>query len=219
MSYYYSYPYGPVPNPMDSYWRFQSGNSMGVPPMGVNPSAVEPPFPSGATITPQTPNEPGQTPPTPPQDIYYNPQNPSGFVNPFGNVLAGRIGGSYIENILRLNRGKMATVYMTFDTGQTAMNKSFTGVVEAAGKDHIILSDPNTGHRYVLLMVYVDYIEFPEEINYYYPIDNTLNIVDPDLLEKYPDIAYVYNYVKQQQEKEKQQQQQQMTPGDVTQQY
>ena len=78
----------------------------------------------------------------------------------------------------------MATVYMTFQAGQTAMNKSFTGVVEAAGKDHIILSDPNTGHRYILLMVYVDYIEFPEEINYYYPIDNTLNIVDPDLLEK-----------------------------------
>ena len=107
----------------------------------------------------------------------------------------------------------MATVYMTFQAGQTAMNKSFTGVVEAAGKDHIILSDPNTGHRYILLMVYVDYIEFPEEINYYYPIDNTLNIVDPDLLEKYPDLAAIYNYVKQQQEQQlqqlKQQQQQQ----------
>lgn len=214
MSYYYSYPYGPVPNPMDSYLRFQSAT-----PGGVNPNMV-PPYPSGSTITPQTPDEPGQNNAKQQQDIFYNPQNPTGFINPFGNILAGRA-GSYIENIVRLNRGKMATVYMTFQTGQSAMNKSFTGVVEAAGKDHIILSDPNTGHRYVLLMVYVDYIEFPEEINYYYPADNTLNIVDPDLLQKYPDIAYVYNYVKQQQEKEKQkqEQQQQMNPGDYSQQY
>lgn len=213
MSYYYSYPYGSVPNPMDSYWRFQSAT-----PGGVNQNVI-PPYPAGAPITPQTPDEPGQTlGSTGQQNPYFSPQNPNGFVNPFGNVLASRM-GSYIENILRLNRGKMATIYMTFQTGQSAMNKSFTGVVEAAGKDHIILSDPNTGHRYILLMVYVDYIEFPEEINYYYPIDNTLNIVDPDLLEKYPDIAYVYNYVKQQQEKQKQQQQQQTNQGDLTQQY
>ena len=208
MSYYYSYPYGPVPNPMDSYWRYQS-----VTPGGTNQNTI-PPYPAGAPITPQTPDEPNQVP----QPPLYNPA-----IVPFGNTLARGI-NSYIENILRLNRGKMATVYMTFQAGQTAMNKSFTGVVEAAGKDHIILSDPNTGHRYILLMVYVDYIEFPEEINYYYPIDNTLNIVDPDLLEKYPDLAAVYNFVKQQQEQQlqqlkQQQQQQQMTQGDLTQQY
>ncbi|MFC3886366.1 spore coat protein GerQ [Bacillus songklensis] len=73
---------------------------------------------------------------------------------------------SYIENILRLNRGKVATVYMTFEGNN---QKVFKGVVEAAGRDHIILSDPQTGRRYILLMVYLDYVTFDEEIEYTYP--------------------------------------------------
>lgn len=76
---------------------------------------------------------------------------------------------SYIENILRLNKGKLATVYMTFE-GANA--QTFKGVVEAAGRDHIILSDPQTDKRYLLLMVYLDYITFDEEINYSYPYGN-----------------------------------------------
>lgn len=73
---------------------------------------------------------------------------------------------SYIENILRLNKGKEATVYMTFDGNQ---NKTFKGIVEAAGRDHIILSNKETGKRYLLLMVYLDYVTFDEKINYSYP--------------------------------------------------
>ncbi|MBO1003908.1 spore coat protein GerQ [Pseudogracilibacillus auburnensis] len=73
---------------------------------------------------------------------------------------------SYIENILRLNRGKLATVYMTFDGDQ----KVFTGIIEAAGRDHIVLSDPQTGKRYLLLMVYLNYVTFDEEIVYSYPL-------------------------------------------------
>jgi spore germination protein Q len=69
---------------------------------------------------------------------------------------------SYIENILRLNRGKVATVYMTFERGGTSESKVFKGVIEAAGRDHIILSDPETGTRYLLLMVYLDYVTFDD---------------------------------------------------------
>lgn len=76
---------------------------------------------------------------------------------------------SFIENILRLNRGKVATVYMTFENNPDWNSKVFRGVVEAAGRDHIILSDPQTGKRYLLLMVYLDYITFDEELNYEYP--------------------------------------------------
>ncbi|MBY0212664.1 MULTISPECIES: spore coat protein GerQ [Priestia] len=76
---------------------------------------------------------------------------------------------SYIENILRLNRGKIATVYMTFENNTQWNAKVFRGIIEAAGRDHIILSDPQTGTRYVLLMVYLDYITFDEEIKYNYP--------------------------------------------------
>ncbi|OCI05821.1 spore coat protein GerQ [Bacillus paralicheniformis] len=76
---------------------------------------------------------------------------------------------SYIENILRLNRGKVATVYMTFENNPEWNAKVFRGEIEAAGRDHIILSDRKTGTRYLLLMVYLDYITFDEPITYDYP--------------------------------------------------
>ncbi|MEW9500907.1 spore coat protein GerQ [Jeotgalibacillus marinus] len=78
---------------------------------------------------------------------------------------------SYIENILRLNRGKTATVYMTFENNREWNAKIFKGVVEAAGRDHIVLSDMKTGIRYVLPMIYLDYITFEGEIQYSYPFN------------------------------------------------
>lgn len=75
---------------------------------------------------------------------------------------------SYIENILRLNKGKLAHVYMTFDNDNQM--REFRGIIEAAGRDHLIISDPETGHRYLLLMVYLNYVEFDEEIEYNYPV-------------------------------------------------
>ncbi|WP_047980924.1 spore coat protein GerQ [Ornithinibacillus contaminans] len=80
---------------------------------------------------------------------------------------------SYVENILRLNRGKAATVYMTFENNSEWNAKVFRGIIEAAGRDHLILSDPQTGRRYLLLMVYLDYVTFDEELNYEYPYGNT----------------------------------------------
>ncbi len=76
---------------------------------------------------------------------------------------------SYIENILRLNKGKVATVYTTFENNREWNAKVFKGVIEAAGRDHLILSDPQTGMRYLILMIYVDYVTFDEEIEYEYP--------------------------------------------------
>lgn len=76
---------------------------------------------------------------------------------------------SYIENILRLNLGKMATIYMTFENNDRWNAQIFRGVLEAAGRDHIIISDPTTGMRFLLLMVNLDYITFDEPLNYAYP--------------------------------------------------
>jgi len=76
---------------------------------------------------------------------------------------------SYIENILRLNLGKMATIYMTFENNTQWNAKIFRGIIEAAGRDHIIISDPNTGTRYLLLMVNLDYITFDQPLNYTSP--------------------------------------------------
>ena len=76
---------------------------------------------------------------------------------------------SYIENILRLNKGKLATVYATFEGNSQWNAKTFKGIIEAAGRDHVILSDPQTGTRFLIPMVAVDYITFNEEIEYEYP--------------------------------------------------
>ena len=73
---------------------------------------------------------------------------------------------SYIENILRLNRGKLATVYATFENNSQWNAKTWVGLIEAAGRDHLILSDPETGQRLLLPMVYLDYVTFNEEIEY-----------------------------------------------------
>ncbi len=79
---------------------------------------------------------------------------------------------SYVENILRLNRGKLATFYFSYPDSVEWRDKTYTGIIEAAGRDHIIISDPKNGKWYLLLMIYLNYVEFDEKINYspeYYP--------------------------------------------------
>jgi spore germination protein Q len=78
---------------------------------------------------------------------------------------------SYIENILRLNLGKVATVYMNFENSQWG-SKIFKGYLTAAGRDHIILKDLQSETRYILLMVYLLYVTFDEDIDYEYPFRN-----------------------------------------------
>ncbi len=74
---------------------------------------------------------------------------------------------SYIENILRLNKGKVATLYFTFPNNREWNAKVVTGVIEAAGRDHVVVSDPQTGKRYLLLMIYLDYVTFEDELQYF----------------------------------------------------
>lgn len=115
-----------------------------------------------------------------PQQGMMFPQMPSGMTIPTpgasqtGVEVPGMLPSeqSYIENILRLNRGKLATVYMTFDGNREWNAKVFKGIVEAAGRDHLILSDPETGYRYLLPMVFFSYAVFEEELDYYYPFGN-----------------------------------------------
>lgn len=75
---------------------------------------------------------------------------------------------SYIENILRLNRGKIATIYMNFEGSQWG-SKVFKGELLEAGKDHILIKDNQTGMNYLLLSIYLSYISFDENIEYEYP--------------------------------------------------
>lgn len=96
---------------------------------------------------------------------YYNPGfNTNQFPSGVNNDLP--MEQSYVENILRLNKGKIASIYMTFPDSNESRDKIFTGVIEQAARDHVVISDPKTGKWYLLLSIYIDYIVFDEEINY-----------------------------------------------------
>lgn len=73
---------------------------------------------------------------------------------------------SYIENILRLNRGKMARFHVTVPGSIEWQDRVFDGIIEQAGRDHIIVSNPNTGEWYLILMIYLDFVTFEEPVNY-----------------------------------------------------
>ena len=109
---------------------------------------------------------------------YFNPNaNPNlGYNNVTGSTGIPNVNSSnntelpmeqsYVENILRMNKGKVASFYMTFPDGGEWRDKIFTGIVEQAARDHFVISDPKTGKWYLLLSIYLDFIVFDEEINY-----------------------------------------------------
>lgn len=107
---------------------------------------------------------------------YWNPTYQNQHVTPPQvTIPSGRPPGipgreeSYIENILRLNRGLPGTFHFSFehalDSGKNT--KTVRGMVEAAGRDHVILSDEATGHRFLFPMIYFDYAEFDQEVRYF----------------------------------------------------
>ena len=113
------------------------------------------------------------------QNMYYQPQQPVVPMQqpqqnnkrqtnpPIQGMLP--IEQSYIENILRLNKGKYVSVFCTFENNTQWNAKQFDGVIEAAGRDHIILRERDSERRILILMVYVDYVVFYEEMLYDYP--------------------------------------------------
>lgn len=100
---------------------------------------------------------------------YYNPNIPNNPItfNPGDYTNTDLpLEQSYIENILRLNKGKVASFYMTYPDSNEWRDRIFTGVVEQAARDHIVVSDPKTGKWFLLPAIYLDFIVFDEEINY-----------------------------------------------------
>ena len=100
---------------------------------------------------------------------YPNYQTNTGYPNQefaptAGNTLFNE--QSYVENILGLNKGKLGKFYCSFPDSNEWRDTVFTGIVEQAARDHLIISNPNTGKWYLILMVYLNYAEFDEKINY-----------------------------------------------------
>lgn len=104
-------------------------------------------------------------------NFYQNPTFPMGDepVIPSGNISYNEslpMEQSYIENILRLNKGKKVKVYVSYPDSLEWKDKIYDGIIEEAGRDHLIISNPKTGKWYMLRMIYLNYVEFDEKINY-----------------------------------------------------
>jgi spore germination protein Q len=148
---YPQYPYN-MPYPAYPYPQQPPVPPVAQPPAApITPGMVNPAAPPAAPIAPGIVNP--ATPPTPTTGV-------PGMLP---------VEESYIENILRLNRGKIGTFYFTYENNTEWNSKIYRGRIEAAGRDHIVLSDPQTGKRYLLLMVNFDYAEFDDRLNYEYP--------------------------------------------------
>lgn len=82
----------------------------------------------------------------------------------------GRREESYIENILRLNRGRPATFYFTFDRAEPESGTNVVtirGAVEAAGRDHAIIRELASNRRFLMPMIYFSYAVYDEEMRYF----------------------------------------------------
>lgn len=73
---------------------------------------------------------------------------------------------SYIENILRNNIGKKVRVHASFSDSIEWRDRVFVGIIERAGRDNLIINDIDNGKHYLILMIYVDFVEFDEKITY-----------------------------------------------------
>ena len=70
-----------------------------------------------------------------------------------------------LDDILEINIGKKISIYESFDNSNEWKDKIFTGILEKVDNEYIILSDPTNNTWYIILIKYINYIKFDEEIN------------------------------------------------------
>ena len=73
---------------------------------------------------------------------------------------------TYLENILRLNIGKLGTFYFTYTGSNDWRDRAYKGTIEQVGRDHFIVRDPKNHKYYIFQFVYFDWAEFDEPINF-----------------------------------------------------
>lgn len=93
-------------------------------------------------------------------DINRDTENPIIPTTPF------TVEQSYIENILRNNVGKKVRVHASFSDSVEWRDRVFVGIIEHAGRDNLILKDIDNNKNYLILMIYIDFFEFDDEITY-----------------------------------------------------
>ena len=90
---------------------------------------------------------------------YYNPNIPTSFYPAEQS--------DTMEIVLKRVPNMKVKVYMTFPGSNEWRDRVFDGILEASGRDHIVVSDPKTGAWNILPNIYVNYVEFEESIQNY----------------------------------------------------
>ena len=107
--------------------------------------------------------------PTFPVNNYQTPQTPPGniSINDVSNTsIPLTMEQSYIENILRLNKGRKVKAYVSYPDSSAWQNKIYEGIIEEAGKDHLIIYDNANNLWYLIRIIYLNYVEFIDPIIY-----------------------------------------------------
>jgi len=73
---------------------------------------------------------------------------------------------SYSEEILNKNRGKKIKVYTSFSDSIEWRDRIFEGILEAWGRDFFLISDRKNNRWYMVWAIYIDFIEFNEEVEF-----------------------------------------------------
>lgn len=73
----------------------------------------------------------------------------------------------YMESVLKKTEPVKAKVYMTFPDSTEWRDRVFEGILEASGRDYLIIHEIQSGNFILIPLIYVDYIEFQENIQKY----------------------------------------------------
>ena len=97
---------------------------------------------------------------------YKNPTFPSVQDNNYQETISSE-NNDYKKNIplndiLKNNIGKKINIYLLYENNE---RQNYNGIIENVEKDYIIISNPETGNWFLLLLKYLNYIEFEEKIN------------------------------------------------------
>ena len=72
---------------------------------------------------------------------------------------------SRIYKLLNKNIGKKIIIHISVPGNSMYDDKTFDGILENITDEYIIIYEPNSGNYQLILLIYVIYISFEEEIN------------------------------------------------------
>ena len=72
----------------------------------------------------------------------------------------------YINNILKQNINRKGTFYLSYPSSVDWRDHKVTGVIKTVGNDYVIIYDKKNDVINLLMLMYLNYITFNEDINY-----------------------------------------------------